>query len=255
MRLYDQTWEDVSKLDRNMIVLVPFGAVEQHSYHLPLGTDSILVEAIAERLERQIPAEILLLPTSWLGCSRHHMDFPGSLTAEIETFIKHGNEIVNSMAEHGFRNFILLNGHGGNINKISLMAEALRFRRGGDPLKVVGISYWHLITEDIKSIRESPIGGMGHACELETSLMLSHRPALVRRERAEPDGPVRPSPFEGRDMFAPGAVSVTKPFKELTRHGGFGDPTTASAEKGERIFAVILARLTEVVRQIQSGAL
>ena len=96
---------------------------------------------------------------------------------------------------------------------------------------------------------------MGHACELETSLMLSHRPELVRRERAEPDAPAEISPFETKDMFAPGAVSVTKPFKEISRHGGFGDPTTASAEKGKLILAAILARLVEVIRQIQSGAL
>src|SRR5689334_22567804 len=102
MRLYDQTSADVAKLDRATIVLIPFGAVEQHSYHLPLGTDSILVQAIAERLERQLPDCILLLPTCWLGCSKHHMDFCGSLTAESETFIEYGCEIVNSMAEHGF---------------------------------------------------------------------------------------------------------------------------------------------------------
>jgi len=56
-------------------------------------------------------------------------------------------------------------------------------------------------------------------------------------------------------MFAPGVVSITKPFKELSHHGGMGDPTTASAEKGERIFAAIVSKLAEVVREIQSGAL
>jgi len=96
---------------------------------------------------------------------------------------------------------------------------------------------------------------MGHACELETSLMLATRPDLVRRDRMEADGPTRLSPFEGRDMFAPGVVSVSKPFRELSRHGGIGDPTSASAGKGEHIFAAIVSRLEEVVREIQSGEL
>jgi len=254
MLLYYLTWQGVAKLDRRMVVVVPFGAVEQHSHHLPLGTDAILTEAIAQRLEQRMPEQVLVLPTVWLGCSRHHMDFAGSLSADIETFGKVGEDLVGSMAEHGFRSFALLNGHGGNINKISLMAEKLRYRRG-PPLKVVGITYWHLIAEEIRAIRESPLGGMGHACELETSLMLATRPELVRRERMEADGPTLLSRFEGRDMFAPGVVSITKPFKELSHHGGMGDPTTASAEKGERIFAAIVSKLAEVVREMQSGAL
>ena len=174
--------------------------------------------------------------------------------SDVETFGKIGEDLVGSMVEHGFRSFALLNGHGGNINKISLMAEKLRYR-SGPPLKVVGITYWHLIAEEIRAIRESPLGGMGHACELETSLTLATRPELVRRERMEADGPTLLSRFEGRDMFAPGVVSIIKPFKELSRHGGLGDPTTASAKKGERIFAAIVSKLAEVVREIQSGAL
>src|SRR6516225_9591335 len=98
MLLYYLTWQGVAKLDRRMVVVVPFGAVEQHSHHLPLGTDAILTEAIAQRLEQRMPEQVLVLPTVWLGCSRHHMDFAGSLTAEIETFGRVGEDLVGSMA-------------------------------------------------------------------------------------------------------------------------------------------------------------
>src|SRR5207247_9399575 len=96
-------------------------------------------------------------------------------------------------------------------------------------------------------------GGMGHACELETSLMLNAYPELVREERMEPDGPAKFSSFEGKDMFAPGAVSVTKPFKDVSRHGGMGDPMTASSEKGGRIFAALIGKLVQLVQEIRSG--
>lgn len=254
MILYDLTSPQVSELDRSTVVVVPFGSVEQHSLHLPLGTDSIIGEAVSRRLEQKLPAQVLLLPMMWLGCSRHHMDFAGSLTAEIETFIDVGEQLVSSMAEHGFRNFILLNSHGGNVNKVSLMAEKLRYKLGPS-VKVVAVTYWHLISEEIQTIRETPIGGMGHSGELETSVMLVARPELVRKDLIDPDGPANPSKFEGRDLFVSGKVAVARTFKEMTRHGGVGDPRKASREKGERILAVIVEKLAEVVIEIQTGKL
>jgi len=252
--LYTLTSEEVAKLDQDIVALIPFGSVEQHSLHLPLGTDSIIAEAIARRLEARLREQVLLLPVVWLGCSVHHLDFSGSLTAEIDTFIKTGEEIVSSLAHHGFRKFILLNGHGGNTNKLDVLAEKLRYRHNSR-LKVVAVTYWHLIQEEIQAIRETPLGGMGHACELETSLMLATHPELVRNARMEKDGPGERSIFEQKDMFAAGSVTVVKTFKEITRHGGFGDPTKASAEKGEKIMEAVLLKLTQVVEEIRSEKL
>ncbi len=73
-----------------------------------------------------------------------------------------------------------------------------------------------MIGEDIRAIRETPVGGMGHACELETSLMLAACPDVVHRERAEADSPVKLSQFEGRDLFDTPKVSGTKTFRELS---------------------------------------
>lgn len=254
MIIYNLTWKEVSNLDRQTVVVVPFGTVEQHSLHLPLGSDSIIAEAIARRLEIRLPNEILVLPVIWLGCSHHHMDFPGSLTTEIDTFIKTGEAVVTSLIKHQFGNFILLNSHGGHINKVPLIAETLRHRHG-PTAKVIAITYWRLISEEIQSIRETPLGGMGHACELETSLLLAIQPGLVRLDRMEADGPSMLSQFESHDMFAPGSVEVAKSFKDFSKHGGFGDPMTASAEKGERILAAVVSKLELVVREIRSGKL
>ncbi len=252
MLLFNLTWEETDRLDRTMVVVVPFGSVEQHSFHLPLGTDSILAEEVARRLENRVPDRVMLAPSVWLGCSKHHMDFAGSLTAETDTFIRVGEEVVQSLAHHGFRNFILLNGHGGNTSKIAVLVEKLRYRPG-PVLKVVGVTYWNLIGEEIKTIRETPLGGMGHSCELETSMMLACHPELVRCNRMEADGPSARSEFEEADMFAAGSVAVAKPFKEITRHGGFGDPTKASSAKGEQILEAVMAKLVKLVDEIRSG--
>lgn len=254
MILYTLTWEEVAKLNHDMVALIPFGSVEQHSLHLPLGTDSMIAEGIASRLEAKLRDQVLLLPVVWLGCSPHHADFSGSLTAEIDTFIKTGEEIVSSLAHHGFRKFILLNGHAGNSTKLEVLAEKLRYRHNSH-LKVAAVTYWHLIKDEIQAIRETPLGGMGHACEFETSLMLATHPELVRTDRMEKDGPCEPSIFETRDMFAPGSVTVMKAFSEISRHGGFGDPTNASAEKGEKIMEAVLSKLTQVVEEIRSEKL
>lgn len=251
MDLYTLTWEEVAKLDRDIIAVIPFGSIEQHSLHLPLATDSIIAEEIARRLETKLRDRVLLLPTVWLGCSPHHLGFAGSLTAEIETFIEVGDEVISSLAHHGFRKFLLLNGHSGNSNKLEILAEKLLYRDRSD-LRVIAVTYWRLIEKEIQAIRESPLGGMGHACEMETSLMLAIRPELVRTSLIEVDGPGERSEFERRDLFCAGSVTVPKTFKEISRHGGFGDPTKASAEKGEKIMEGVIQKLTKLIDEIRS---
>jgi creatinine amidohydrolase len=254
VQLFSMTWEEIAQIDREAIVVIPFGAVEQHSHHLPVGTDTMIVEGIAQRLERELPRMVLLLPTIYLGCSRHHMAFAGSLTAEIETFMDVGVQLAESMAHHGFKNILLLNGHGGNTNKIAIIAEKLRYRQG-PPLNAVGVTYWHLIRDEIREIRETPIGGMGHACELETSILLALSPASVRIDRMEAGGLNRGTQFAGADMFEVGSISISWPFDKLSPHGGLGDPKPASAEKGERILRAVVSKLVLVVKEMQSGVL
>lgn len=248
------TWDEASQLDRNLVVVVPFGATEQHSYHLPLGTDAFIIEGIARELDKQIGQKICILPTTFLGCSRHHMDFAGSLTAHVDTFIKVGEQLVDSMAQHGFTKFMLLNGHGGNIDKLSIICENLTYRPN-QHLTVIGVTYWHLIREEIRDIRETASGGMGHACELETSLMLLLNANLVHKERMEAGALNRGTRFLSGDMFDPGSIVMTRPFHELSQHGGLGDPAKASVEKGQLILNATLKKLIQVVADMHSSLL
>ena len=101
--------------------------------------------------------------------------------------------------------------------------------------------------------RESAEGGMGHACELETSLMLAAKPKVVRTEFVDADGAWPCSRFLAKDMLAGGAASVSRTFAEISTHGGVGDPRTASADKGRKFFEAVVSQLVQLVKDLESG--
>lgn len=250
MFLAELTWQEVDSCDRSIIVVVPFGALEQHSLHLPLETDALIAQELSRRLDAACGGRLLILPTQWLGYSPHHMSFSGTVTASAGTYMEMANQILSSIAQAGFRNLLILNSHGGNAAILEVVLA--EFQSKHPNVQTVLVTYWNVATDELQKLRESPIGGMGHACELETSLVLATKPGLVRTSKLGPDGMGIRSRFLYRDMLFPGTVSTWWNPAESTQHGGEGDPTSASAEKGERFFAVIVSRLVEVVREMSS---
>jgi creatinine amidohydrolase len=248
--LPEMTWQEVNGCDRSTIVVAPFGAMEQHSLHLPLETDALIAQELARRLDAACGGRLLVLPTQWLGFSPHHMSFSGTLTAAASTYVEMADQILSSIAQAGFRNLMILNAHGGNAAILEVVLA--QFQSKHPTLQTVLVTYWNVAVEELQRIRESPIGGMGHACELETSLVLAIKPEAVRMASLEPDGMGPRSRFLYRDMLVPGTVATWWNPGETSRHGGEGDPTSASAEKGERFFAAIVGRLVDVVREISS---
>src|SRR5262245_60882672 len=112
-------WQDLASpefdaIDHATPVVLPVAAVEQHGPHLPLATDRMIGEYFAERLNARLGSSVLILPTVAVGCSDHHMNFSGSLTLRHETFLSVCHEYLASAHSHGFRNFMVLNSHGGN---------------------------------------------------------------------------------------------------------------------------------------------
>jgi len=253
MLLAEMTWQEIDALPRSTIVVAPFGATEQHSLHLPVQTDTLIATELATRVDAACGGRLLVLPAQWLGFSPHHMDFAGTITASSSTYIQLVVETLDSMAQAGFRKFLVLNAHGGNSAILQVALAAFHEKRP-DALASL-VTYWNVAAEEINRVRESGAGGMGHACELETSLVMASEPALVRTEKITRDGTAPPSQFLWKDMLTPGTVTVWKSFSEFTAHGGSGDPTTASAEKGERFFAAIVGRLRELVEEFERGTL
>jgi creatinine amidohydrolase len=249
----DMTWQQIDALPRSTVVVFTFGAVEQHGKHLPLRTDALIGEEIASRLDSACGGRLLVLPVQWMGLSLHHMRFPGTLTASVDTYISLATDSIASVGQAGFRKLLLLNSHGGNVAALDVVLVKARERF--PETRVFACTYWNAAAPELRALRESELGGMGHACELETSLVLACRPDLVDMTQLAPDGLQAISSFLGKDMLAGGSVSVSRRFEEISQDGGVGDPRTASAEKGERFFSAIVAKLKALVEEIESGAI
>jgi creatinine amidohydrolase len=249
MLLSEMTWKDIAALDRSTIVVVPFGATEQHGLHLPLETDTLIGRELSTRLDNACNGRLLVLPTQWLGLSTHHMTFPGTLTASVETYLALATEIIGSIVHAGFQTVLVLNSHGGNASILDVVLTKLRTQH--PQARITLVTYWNIARAQIGRLRESAVGGMGHACELETSLLLAAKPGLVRKELMQPDGRWSSSSFAARDMLAPGSASVSRSFDEISENGAVGDPSTASARKGELLFAAIVEQLVRVVHELE----
>ena len=114
MNLSDLTWPEVAALSRDLPVVIPVAALEQHGHHLPVFTDSMLLGEVVRRVSESMKQRVLFTPLMWLGNSHHHMDFPGTMSASPRVYLDLLNDLVENMLSHGFRRIVLLNGHGGN---------------------------------------------------------------------------------------------------------------------------------------------
>jgi creatinine amidohydrolase len=224
-----------------LIVLAPLGSFEQHGAHLPLTTDTDIVTAVANAVEATLADRILVLPCLWLGHSTHHMKFPGTLDVKQMHYIALIEDLCGSLLSMGARKIVLLNGHGGNDVPVRAALREVKTAAAGHPnIHVVYAAYWMLAAQSIKQIRESEMGGVGHGCEMETSLMLHLHPGKVRTTLARRDGPKYESPYRKADAQLPQPVYEANDFHEISESGVVGHPDLATAVKGARFFEAIV---------------
>ena len=138
---------------------------------------------MSRRAVERMPREAVLMPPVYYSFNEHHMDFPGTIAVEGQTIINYVTDIGHSLAHHGFRKILLVNGHGSNVPFLDITARNITNHT--DAICAM-VSWWSLIPRELfTELRESEFpGGMAHGCELETSVLLYMRPDLVQFDKA-----------------------------------------------------------------------
>lgn len=245
MVFQNMTRPELDRADRNAVVLLPLGSTEQHGPHLPVDTDTRIVTALCEELERRLAGRVLLAPTQWLGHSPHHLDFGATLSVHHMVYSRMLEHVIGCFADMGYRRILVVNGHGGNCMPIGIAQQEIKLHRPA--LMLCSCCYWEPAREELLRLREGGPGSMGHAGELETSLYLYLNGSAVRREEIRDAGRGDPSGYIGYGMFSGGSVSYLANFQEFTETGAFGKPSLAGAEKGEKMFFACVRALERLI--------
>lgn len=245
--LEEMTWPEVkAALEKVDTVLVPIGSIEQHGPHLPLVTDVIAPFEVAKRVAEKIGA--LVAPPIRPGISPHHMPFPGTITVSPATFIGLIHDYCRSLAKHGFKRIVLLNGHGGNTSFVAVAVTELHQEL--HDVQILAFDWWIFIPREMGR----PIGmeeGI-HANKMETSCMLAVIPHLVNMDEAVAELPDYPEGMT-RDKFGL-FMSTVRTISDISKSGVVGDATQASKELGEEYLskaAENMARALEEIRRFK----
>jgi creatinine amidohydrolase len=250
MRWEDLTSPEIGALDRERtVVVLPIGSVEQHGNHMPVGTDTFLAQSVALAAMEKLD-DVVVMPPPWYGFSAHHMRFAGSVTLRAETLMAVCEDIVASVVGHGFRRILIVNGHGGNGGVIDVLASTLGHKHYGTA-RIATLTYFTLAREGIARLRKSAPGGMGHACEFETAMMLVVKPDVVHMDRAAVTYPDPGSSWLTTDLLGGQAVRVYHDFADLSPTGTLGDPRLATPEAGREFFAASTGALAAFIEDFR----
>lgn len=246
------SWPEIAELDRDRTtVVIPTGAIEQHGPHLTVDTDIFNADAVARAVATKVNSNtlqrVLVAPPIWWGTSPHHLGFPGTISLKNETFTAILMDTIASLKPHGFYRFLLINGHGGNIGNLTATVSKIGEELG---ISIPALSYWQTITDVLIKVGESEIGGMGHACEMETSLALYLRPEEVNMSKAIVDMPHQPTPWSCIDFRQPGFFNIPLDLKRDSKAGIIGNPLLATREKGEVIFTAAVERISSAIESM-----
>jgi creatinine amidohydrolase len=238
----------IAAVDRSVPAVLPLGAIEQHGPHLPLATDRLLADHFCREVDWRLGDDVLVLPTVGVGYSRHHDDFPGTLSLSHETLLRQVVETAGSALRLGVRSLLIVNAHGGNEGVAQVAMEQIGHAW---PDRVIArTTWWQVAADALLEITETGPGGIGHACEFETSLLLAVAPELVDVSAVPERENEATFAWDTADLLRGGPATRYRRFADVSATGVFGEPKAASREKGERISAVVVERLVELVRSL-----
>ncbi|MEM7029897.1 MAG: creatininase family protein [Chloroflexota bacterium] len=245
--LTHMAWPDVAALDKKEgVVILPIGAIEQHGPHLPTQTDTMIATHMVDATLAQLPDAVKAwaLPTLNYGKSTEHLKFPGTISLSADTLVRVLHDIGRSISRAGFRRLAFVNGHGGNIALLDMVARDIRAETG---LMCFCVHPGFYLEPPFPITPEEQRYGL-HAGETETSLILAIQPDTVQMDKATkrfPDFPETDTP-----LFFVGKASAAWLAHDWSDNGVFGDATLGTAEKGEALIEVAITYLTKLITVI-----
>lgn len=230
------------------VVLVPVGAVEQHGPHLALGTDWRIADEVAVRAAAAV-GDVLVADPLPYGCSAHHLDFAGTVSLSVAAFQAAIVDVARSLSRARLLP-VFVNGHGGNRAPLGAALQSLL--EGGTA--AWALSWFELVREPATAELGAPT--MGHACALETSLMLHLDGGWVRPGLVPVGGPS--TRYPDPSLFSGDPIVRHRPFEEFVANGAVGvvgDPSLATPQIGERMLDHAVRALADVIHRIRAAEL
>lgn len=223
------------ELSPQRVVLVPFGHTEQHAYHLPMNTDTLIIQAIAQGTFEGAPERAESLPAFPYGASTHRQSFAGTFNMGGRTFEDFALGVVERLVQSGADRLYLISGHGGNV---SFLVNAVKYAGERFPEAFIATAWLHTSGEigaqALARHRRSERGGMGHAGELETAMLLHLRPDLCHMDRVVDETDFIATRSYYMDWIEGGELIVNPPWTDDTQTGSYGAGSLATAANGKR---------------------
>lgn len=243
--LAEMTREQIRGAAPNAIAVLPTASIEQHGPHAPVITDTLLCGTVAQRAAEAAAgqAQVLVAPVFCYGNSHHHRPFPGVLSLSSPNYLAAVTDVLEGLYLAGFRKLVILNGHGGNTDSNNVVALDFVHRLGHDVAIAAG-AYWDIARAAVVEKGLMPSHMIpGHAGRYETSMVLAIRPELIDEEaRAQ----IEDLSQEREGLFRPLSGATVQRHGVWAKSNGYTDnPGASSAEEGEALLEVIVARVAE----------
>lgn len=247
--LTESTWQEVRAAGERGIALLPIGSQEQHAAHLPMGTDTLLAEAVLDRATALLTQEdggpeLVRLPALPFGHSPHHL-FAAAVSLTAATLGAVLDDVLDSLADSGYHRILVVNGHGGNDEIMRLAVKRFALRR---EVTAAACSYWTVTSGEDDGGR--PEVTPGHAGWFETSLMLAAHPHLVRTP-VPARAPVEPPPLFDHPPY-PG-LTVERHGEWARVGGSTDDAASADAARGHRLLEARALGLARAIRALDAA--
>ncbi|MGE3859159.1 MAG: creatininase family protein [Nitrososphaeraceae archaeon] len=212
-------------------VIIPIGSLEQHGDHLPVSTDSIIIEYLAKKVSEKIDS--LLFPTIPFGISFEHEPL-FNISISHHTYSNFLSEVCISLVKYGIKNITILNGHHGNIGCLYYISQNVNDKIASNA-NINFINYWNLLE------------AFDHAGEIETSLILAINSKLVRMKRAK----ANTKEIVGSKIAYTSLTSRPGSFPKITGNGVWGDPSKSSISKGRLMLENLTKSIVETINEFK----